>query len=64
GLVLFQFGTGPIKGFALTLMIGIITTIFTGVFVSRVFMDLIYERGAMEREMSIGMSQRTLQTQP
>lgn len=63
GLVLFQFGTGPIKGFALTLMIGIITTIFTGVFVSRVFMDLIYERASMEREMSIGMSQRTLQTQ-
>ncbi len=60
GLVLFQFGTGPIKGFALTLMIGIITTIFTGVFVSRVLMDLVYDRGTLEREMSIGMTHAQL----
>jgi preprotein translocase subunit SecD len=56
GLVLFQFGTGPIKGFALTLMIGIITTIFCGVFVSRVLMDLIYDRATLEQRISIGVN--------
>lgn len=63
GLVLYQFGTGPIKGFALTLMIGILTTLFCGVFVSRVFLDLMYDRTTMERQMSIGMSPIRLQTQ-
>ena len=63
GLVLFQFGTGPIKGFALTLMIGIITTLFTGVFVSRVLLDLIYDRSTIEQQMSIGVSYERLQSQ-
>jgi preprotein translocase subunit SecD len=40
GLVLFQFGSGPIKGFALTLCIGIATTVFGAVFSSRVFHEL------------------------
>lgn len=39
GLVLFEFGTGPIKGFATTLMIGIITTLFTAVTVTRMIYD-------------------------
>jgi protein-export membrane protein SecD len=42
GVVLYSYGTGPIRGFAVTLMIGIITTIFTGVFVTRTFMDLVF----------------------
>ena len=33
GVVLYTYGTGPIKGFAVTLMIGILSTLFTGVFV-------------------------------
>ena len=37
GLVLFQYGTGPIKGFAVTLLIGIIATLFTAVYVTRLF---------------------------
>ncbi len=37
--VLFQFGTGPIKGFAVVLTIGIISSIFTAVFVTRTFFD-------------------------
>ena len=41
GVVLYTYGTGPIKGFAVTLMVGIITTLFTGVFVSRTLMDII-----------------------
>jgi preprotein translocase subunit SecD len=38
-LVLMQYGTGPIRGFAITLLIGIIGTIFTAVFVSRLLFD-------------------------
>jgi len=38
-LVLMQYGTGPIRGFAVTLLIGIVGTIFTAVFCSRTFFD-------------------------
>ena len=38
-LVLMQYGTGPIRGFAVTLLIGIISTIFTAVFISRLLFD-------------------------
>ena len=41
GVVLYTYGTGPIKGFAVTLMIGIITTLFTGIFLSRTLMDFL-----------------------
>jgi preprotein translocase subunit SecD len=41
-IVLFNFGTGPIKGFAVTLSIGIITSLFTAIFVSRGLVNLIY----------------------
>ncbi len=45
-LVLFQFGTGPVKGFAVTLSIGIIASLFTAVFITRLIFDyLIIERG-------------------
>ena len=39
GVVLYQFGTGPIRGFAVTLMIGITTTLFTAIIVTRVFQE-------------------------
>ena len=39
GIVLYQFGTGPIKGFATTLMIGILTTMFTAIVVTRLAYD-------------------------
>ncbi|WP_456403045.1 protein translocase subunit SecD [Persephonella sp.] len=39
--VLFQFGTGPLKGFAATLSIGTVTSIFTALFVTKLFLDLI-----------------------
>lgn len=51
GVVLYSYGSGPIKGFAVTLMIGIFTTLFAGVFVSRTLMDLV-NRGQRSR-MSI-----------
>ena len=41
-LILFWFGTGPIKGFAVTLSIGIISTVFSNVVVARVITDYIY----------------------
>jgi preprotein translocase subunit SecD len=40
GVVLFSYGTGPIKGFAVTLLIGIATTLTTALFVNRTFMEL------------------------
>jgi protein-export membrane protein SecD len=38
-IVLLTYGTGPIKGFAVTLLIGIVTTLFTAVFVCKVIFD-------------------------
>ncbi len=48
-LVLFQFGTGPIKGFAVTLSIGIVASMFTSVFVSRFIFDLMASKMKMEK---------------
>ncbi|MEC4050751.1 protein translocase subunit SecDF [Flavobacterium sp. SUN046] len=39
GAILYIFGTGPIKGFALTLLIGIVTSLFTSIFIARIFID-------------------------
>ncbi len=39
-LVLFEFGTGPVKGFAVTLSIGIVASLFTALFVSRLIFDV------------------------
>ena len=39
GTVLFIFGSGPIKGFATTLLIGIVTSLFTSIFIARIFID-------------------------
>ncbi len=43
-VVLFAFGTGPIKGFAVTLSVGIVTSMFTAIMVSRALVNLIYGR--------------------
>lgn len=42
-LILFWFGTGPIKGFAATLSIGIVSTVFSNIVVARVITNLIYQ---------------------
>lgn len=39
GIILFIFGTGPIQGFALTLLIGIFTSLFTALFITRILLD-------------------------
>ena len=41
-LVLFTFGTGPIKGFAITLTLGIITSMFTAIIASRAIVNIVY----------------------
>jgi preprotein translocase subunit SecD len=48
-LVLFNFGTGPIKGFAITLSIGILTSMFTAIFGTRVLVNFIYGGRRLER---------------
>ena len=45
GAVLFIFGSGPIKGFATTLLIGIITSLFTSIFIARIFIDKRIQQG-------------------
>ncbi len=52
-VVLFQYGTGPIKGFAVTLIIGIITSLFSGVFCSRVIFDWLV-RGLRVTRLRVG----------
>ena len=52
-LFLFQFGTGPIKGFAVTLLIGLAASVFTAFFVSRIIFDFWYKPQDRPREMSI-----------
>jgi SecD/SecF fusion protein len=46
GAVLFIFGTGPIQGFALTLLIGIGTSLFTSIFITRILLDRSVRKGA------------------
>ena len=52
-IVLYQYGTGPIKGFALTLMIGIISSMFTALFVTRTVFDVAINRWQLT-SISIG----------
>jgi protein-export membrane protein SecD len=49
GIVLFQYGSGPIRGFAVTLLIGIATSIFTGVFCTRLFFDFQANRRGFDK---------------
>ncbi|MBE0599326.1 MAG: protein translocase subunit SecD [Desulfuromonadales bacterium] len=48
-LVLFQFGTGPVKGFAVTLSIGIVSSMFTALVVSRLIFDYFLDRRQIRR---------------
>jgi SecD/SecF fusion protein len=45
GVILYQFGSGPIQGFALTLMIGIATSLFGALVISRVIFDIMVAKG-------------------
>ncbi len=45
GVILYQFGTGPVQGFALTLMIGIAASLFGALVISRLVLDVLVSRG-------------------
>ena len=45
GIVLFIFGSGPVQGFATTLIVGIITSLFTSIFVSRLIIERLLDKG-------------------
>lgn len=51
GIILYQFGTGPVQGFALTLMIGIATSLFGALVITKLIMDFLVSKGA---KISIG----------
>ncbi len=44
GFILYFFGSGPVKGFAITLMLGIVTSFFTSVFISRLLIEATFKR--------------------
>jgi preprotein translocase subunit SecD len=52
-MFLFQFGTGPIRGFATTLTIGLLSNVFTAVFVSRTVFELVLSRRQQAQTLSI-----------
>jgi preprotein translocase subunit SecD len=52
-LVLFQFGTGPVKGFAVTLGIGIVASMFTAIFITRTLFMLYLDRRPANQPISI-----------
>ncbi len=51
GFILYQFGTGPIKGFAVTLMIGILTSLFSALVITKVIFALMLEKGLKKINM-------------
>ncbi|MBG0789948.1 MAG: protein translocase subunit SecD [Desulfovibrionaceae bacterium] len=52
-IILYQFGTGPVRGFAVTLTLGIITSMFTAIFVSRILFDLYTRNRAADAKLSL-----------
>jgi SecD/SecF fusion protein len=53
GIILFVLGTGPVKGFATTLVIGIITSLFAAIFISRLVFEMM-----LDRQMKVSFSTR------
>jgi preprotein translocase subunit SecD len=45
GLILYQFGSGPVQGFALTLMIGLVVSLFSQLVIVRVIFDYMVSKG-------------------
>ncbi|PQP34000.1 protein translocase subunit SecD, partial [Desulfobacteraceae bacterium SEEP-SAG9] len=48
-LVLFQFGTGPVKGFAVTLSLGVLASLFTALFLTRLVFDYLLMNRRIKR---------------
>lgn len=49
GICLLNFGTGPVRGFAVTLLIGIVTTVYTSYFISKILFELYVGKAAKEK---------------
>ncbi len=56
GLVLYNFGTGPIKGFAVTLMVGIVTTLIAALLVTRVLIEYVIRNEEGIKKLQFGAS--------
>ena len=54
-LLLFIFGTGPVKGFAVTLTVGVVASLFTSIYISRFIYDWILEQHPGTKTLSIGV---------
>ena len=52
-IFLFLFGTGPVRGFAITLIIGLIANVFTSIYVSRAIFDFHLSRMDRQAQLSI-----------
>ncbi|NVN19007.1 protein translocase subunit SecDF [Muricauda sp. HICW] len=55
-IILFIFGSGPIKGFATTLMIGIVTSLFTAIFVTRLMIEAYTSKKGRRLDFSTGIT--------
>ncbi|MEG1930950.1 MAG: protein translocase subunit SecD [Anaerovorax sp.] len=57
GIVLYQLGTGPVKGFAMTLMIGIVASVFTAVVVTNLYLSLMGENKRFGQKKYFGIKE-------
>ena len=55
-IILLIFGTGPIQGFATTLIIGILTSLFTAIFITRLLIEWYLEKGGRTLEFATGLT--------
>ena len=55
-IILFIFGSGPIKGFATTLLIGIVTSLFTAIFITRLLVDWYISKKGRDLQFSTGIT--------
>jgi preprotein translocase subunit SecD len=61
-LILFNFGTGTVKGFALTLIVGVVVSFFTAVFVTQLLLHAAIEYGSLRRRRLWGVEERPSDT--
>jgi len=57
-LILFNFGTGTVKGFALTLIVGVVVSFFTAVFVTQLLLHAVIEYSSLRRRRLWGVEER------
>ncbi len=60
-LILFVFGSGPIKGFATTLLIGIVTSLFTAIFITRLLVDWYVSKPGRSLDFSTALTKNLFQ---